>query len=79
MNFFGFSLLQYDFTCLHPTRVTDHSKTLIDNIFSNHISEEAICGSLTVTISDHLPQFLIMPLIFSDSFSFKSNVCKRSW
>ena len=57
MNFFGFSLLQYDFTFLHPTRVTDHSKTLIDNIFSNHISEEAICGSLTVTISDHLPSF----------------------
>ena len=28
---------------LHPTRITGHSKTLIDNIFSNHISKEAIC------------------------------------
>ena len=27
---------------LHPTRITDHSKTLIDNIFSNHISKKAI-------------------------------------
>ena len=46
---------------LHPTRVTGHSKTLIDNIFSNHISKETICGNLTSTISDHLPQFLIVP------------------
>ena len=27
---------------LHPTRITCHSKTLIDNIFFNHISKEAI-------------------------------------
>ena len=49
---------------LHPTKITGHSKTLIDNIFSNHISKEAICGNLISTISDHLPQFLIMPSIF---------------
>ena len=55
---------------LHPTRVTGCSKTLIDNIFSNHISKEAICGNLTSTISDHLPQFLIMPTIFSDPSLF---------
>ena len=64
---------------LHPTRITGHSKTLIDNIFSNHISKEAICGNLTSTISDHLPQFLIMPSIFSDPSSSKSNVYERSW
>ena len=40
---------------LHPTKVTGHSKTLIDNTFSNHISKEAICGNLTSAISDHLP------------------------
>ena len=27
---------------LHPTRITSHSKTLIDNIFSNFISHEII-------------------------------------
>ena len=47
-------------------------------MFSNHISKEAICGNLT-SISDHLPQFLIMPSIFSDPSSSKSNVYERSW
>ena len=27
---------------LHPTRITSHSKTLIDNIFSNYISNNNI-------------------------------------
>ena len=31
------------------------------------------------TISDHLPQFLIMPSILSDPSSSKSNVYERSW
>ena len=44
---------------LQPTRLTSHSKTLIDNIFSNILSSEIISGNLTATISDHLPQFLI--------------------
>ena len=55
-------------------RITGHSKTLIDNMFSNHISKKAICGDLAFTILDHLPQFLIMPSIFSDPSSSKSNV-----
>ena len=38
---------------LHPTRITSHSKTLIDNIFSNFISNEIISGNITATISDH--------------------------
>ena len=62
---------------LHPTRITGYSKTLIDNIFSN-ISKEAICGKLTSTISGHLPQFLIMPSIFSDPSSSKFNVYERN-
>ena len=40
---------------LQPTRLTSHSKTLIDNIFSNIISPEAISGNLTSTTSNHLP------------------------
>ena len=39
---------------LHPGIVTVHSKTLIDNTFSTHISKKAICGNLTSTMSDHL-------------------------
>ena len=39
---------------IHPTRITSHSKSIIDNIFSNYISQEIISGNLTLTISDHL-------------------------
>ena len=57
---------------LQPTRLTSHSKTLIDNIFSN-ISLEAISGNLTSTISDHLPQFMIVLNVFSNlSVKFRS-------
>ena len=46
---------------LLPTRTTSHSKTPIDNIFSNFISPEIISGNITATISDHLPQFSLVP------------------
>ena len=45
-----------------PTRITLTSKTLIDNIFSNSLNyQHGISGNLTMSISDHLAQFLIMP------------------
>ena len=44
-----------------PTRITDRSQTLIDNIFSNTTSTKIISGNLTSAISDHLPQFFIYP------------------
>ena len=52
---------------LQPTRLTSHSKILIDNIFSNIISPEATSGNLTSTISDHLPQFMIVSTVSSNS------------
>ncbi|XP_065675763.1 uncharacterized protein LOC136091972 [Hydra vulgaris] len=42
-----------------PTRITNQSSTLIDNIFSNSTSKDIFSGNLTIRISDHLPQFLI--------------------
>ena len=36
-------------------------------------------GNLTATISDHLPQFLIVPNIFSNPPSNKSNIYERDW
>ena len=42
-----------------PSRITSHSKTLIDNIFSNIIDEEPVSGNITSTISDHFSQFLL--------------------
>ena len=46
---------------LHPTRVTGHSATVIDNIFSNNTSYETISGNISISqISDHFPQFIIL-------------------
>ena len=59
---------------LQPTRTTSHSKTLIDNIFSNIISHEMISGNITATISDHLPQFLFVPNVLSKVSCQKSNI-----
>ena len=44
-----------------PTRITDHSKTLIDNIFSTPTDSGTISGNLCHSISDHLPQFCLFP------------------
>ena len=49
---------------LQPTPLTSHSKTFIDNILSNIVSPEAISGNLNLTISDQLPQFMIVPNVF---------------
>ena len=40
-----------------PTRITDSSKTLIDNIFYNDICKKIKAGNIATTISDHLPNF----------------------
>ena len=40
-----------------PTRITQQSATLIDNIFTNDINHDIICGLLINDISDHLPVF----------------------
>ena len=51
---------------LHPTRVTDHSATIIDNIFSNNCELDTLSGNLLSQISDHFPQFLIIKNITVD-------------
>ena len=53
-----------------PTRITSHSRTLIDNIFSTAISENAISGNMVTSISDHLAQFLFLPI---DQFKTNNN------
>ena len=64
---------------LQPTRITSHSNTLIENIFSNVIDPDIISGNLTATISDHLPQFSIIPNIFGNIPDNKSNIYERVW
>ena len=64
---------------LKPTRITSHSNTLIDNVFSNVIDPDIISGHLTATISDHLPQFAIIPNMFDNIPGNKSNIYERDW
>ena len=64
---------------LQPTRITNHSNTLIDNIFSNVIDPDIISGNLTATISDHLPQFAIIPNMFGNIVGNKSNINERNF
>jgi exonuclease III len=57
-------------TITKPTRITSHSATLIDNIFTNNIDTRLYGGILITDISDHLPNFLI-----SSSTNTHPNVC----
>lgn len=45
-----------------PTRITSHSATIIDNIFSNKLHNDGILvqGNLTTDLSDHFAQFHII-------------------
>lgn len=45
---------------LKPTRITEHSVTLIDNIFFNSLEHQALSGNILSDITDHLPNFLII-------------------
>ena len=58
---------------VQPARIKNNPKTLIDNIYSN-VTPNKISGNITATISDHLPQFLITPDIFSHPPSTKLNI-----
>ena len=58
---------------------TSHSKTQIDNIFSDVLS----CGKqyleTTATISDYLPQFSFASNVLSYPSCNKSNIRERDW
>jgi hypothetical protein len=41
-----------------PTRITAHSATLIDNIFTNNLSPQLFSGIILNDLSDHLPVFV---------------------
>ena len=52
---------------------------LIHNILSSTLIENTISDNLTATIIDHLPEFIILPNIFSNPPSNKSNIYERDW
>ena len=43
---------------LQPTRVTDNTATVIDNIYSNIIQANIVSGNILLTLSEHFSQFL---------------------
>ena len=57
----SYNFLPYN---LIPSRLTDHSATLLDHFFvrfpTNKINNKVISGNLFVDITDHLPNFLII-------------------
>ena len=59
-----------------PTRITQHTATLIDNIFTNDLDqiESSINGLIYSDISDHLPIFHLASLSSNtDDFTEKGN------
>ena len=59
--------------------MTSDSNTLIDDKFSNVIDPDIISGNLIAAISDHLPQFAIIPNMFGNILDNKSNIYERNW
>ena len=51
----------------------------MDNIFPNVIDPDIISGNLTATISDHLPQFAIIPNMFGNISVNESNIYEKDW
>ena len=43
---------------LQPTRVTENTSTVIDNIFSNNIQDDIISGNVLLNLSDHFAQMV---------------------
>ena len=76
INEFEDSLVSTSFILLllQPTKITSHSNSLLDNIFSNVIDPDLISGNLTATIYNQLPQFAIIPNMFGNISRNKCNI-----
>lgn len=46
-----------------PTRITNHTATLIDHIYTNVTSQQITSGIAGLDISDHLPIFCIVDIL----------------
>ena len=78
-NEFYNNLTSYFFTpfILQPSRPV--SKTLIDNIFINSLEYKSYSGNITIQLSDHLFQFVILEGFFKDLSPPKSNIYERNF
>ena len=62
---------------LQRTKITNHSNTLVDNMFSSVIAPNVIPNNLVATISDCMPQLSVTPNMFCNTTSNKSNNYER--
>ena len=62
---------------LQPTR--PRSKTLIDNIFINTVEYSSFSGNLTIELSDHLFQFVILEGFFKELVPKNINLYERNF
>ena len=63
-----------------PTRFDkDNKGTLIDNIFFNDCDTECVSGNIMSHISDHLPNFLLVPLEKKKKINYKQRGSKRDF
>lgn len=60
-----------------PSRITSHSATLIDNIFTNIIQNNTVSGLLIHDISDHLPIFTVYDNNYSLNRQDKKNIFQK--
>ena len=56
---------------LHPTQECGYSSTLIDNIFTNNMSNSIQSGNILTVLSDHYSQFIV---VNRDKLGFKTTV-----
>ena len=59
-----------------PTKINSVHHTIIDNIFTNNINTDVKSGNLCISISDHLPSFILVPRGHQNHFP-KQKVYKR--
>ena len=63
----------------HPTRVSEHRASIIDNIYTNATNAKITSGNTLMQITDHFPQFFILQnALFSHNeiASFKHDYSK---
>ena len=90
-HFLTFFAVMDFYHILQPTRVTDNTATVIDNIFSNNIQDNIICGNILLTLSEHFSQFLSVNVDLKEvniyqrdystfsSESFRDDVSIQNW
>ena len=71
---FRLSCLQFIYLILRLVRITGHSNTFVDDMFSNTIGLEVVLGILTATIFDYQHHFAAILSMFENTTSNKSNI-----